>query len=435
MAMTMAAASSIDLKVPATYNIRLGSTISKSTEPKSYLDVRYNHKPDGSASKAILHGRGSNGAVELALQDGKDEYLYSGEGRTIEDTFVLVIKDKEATLEQVQSSYVFNLTSSPESSNTKELRARHPQLNVEEDAKSRRLGANGSVEDEGAEADNPYDYRHFLKAAAEQKAGYTGHETARSSAATPLLHARPASSTPVARPVKRNADSALMAQKKRKAPISSTTVSAPKRVKPDSDSTTTAKPTTAKTVPSTNLPPRIRVDRKASVRPESQDDDGELILENDEISAGSKLPSKRSAMSMALSGQLGQGPISLRSAASSPASVIASPAPIRPHEADEDMEFELGGPSSPGEALKQPSNSRRLRTEDEEPPGLPYEEDEDADVEDLELPSPAAGHKPSVSATTVTAGDEDDLDAQLAAAMAEEDGPADAEEDEESEEE
>lgn len=133
----------------------------------------------------------------------------------------------------------------------------------------------------------------------------------------------------------------------------------------------------------------MRLDRKASTRRPSVDDSGELILEN-ETPVTEKPPRAAGAMALALSGQLAQGPISLRSAASSPASRNASPMPPRPDGIESPAEFELGDISSPEASAKKPraqSPGDYFSNADED------EEDADADVEDLELPSPRQRRK------------------------------------------
>ncbi|KAI7293496.1 hypothetical protein KC340_g16447, partial [Hortaea werneckii] len=214
---------------------------------------------------------------------------------------------------------------------------------------------------------------------------------------------------------KRQASNHLFAQqpKKRKPPTSdaptpsqtkeSTTKTSTKKPKPDSQqsksSPTTSSRNTKQPPSTTRKPPEIRLDRQASsVHPpsphghhhheaeEAEEDehpspasdesgDGELILENDEASHSRRHPhhtqhqgAKASqgkarnagAMSLALSGQLGAGeqgagggggPISLRSAASSPASRIDSPGGLQTSAGKrqlgvrgaEGMEIDLGG--------------------------------------------------------------------------------------------
>ncbi|KAK4569327.1 hypothetical protein LTR86_003089 [Recurvomyces mirabilis] len=434
----------VDFKAPGTYNIRLGSSFGgKAGAPKKYQSVRYNHRPTlrrEEQSTSRISRNSANTASELLLQDGEDEYRYTGKGQEAEDSYVLVIKDgKDAVLEKLSADWVFNLTSTPKQHDNDVLQEQYPHISLNDEADEDLFGDQDEDKETPIDPDNPFDYRHYLKTASEAKSRPVETEGPRSTLGTPQ-HPRPASATPISRPVRRTADSALVPQKKRKIQTNPAAAGSAKRTKvADSPATASAKtkPTKTQTSRSNEPPPKIRVDRKASVRQlDDEDDDGELVLENgDSTSKGTS----RNAMSLALSGQLGEAPISLHSAANTPNSHIAgSPAPIRPDDIEEEeaeeeengertFTFEMG--SSPEHFGTNPSRNPRGHND----------EDDDADVEDLELPSPAAVHKPSISAATVTnaaaGGDEDDLDAQLAAAMAEEEGPGVVEDEEESEEE
>lgn len=446
MATVAVSAAAIDLKTPASYPIRLGASIVMPAESSvHYTNVRYNHKPLVKRGKgvhaSIKRPGGSNGSV-LTLKDGEEKYSFAGENASTADTYVLVSrgsgKAKEVVLERLRGSHTFNLVGTPKEG-LEQLRKQYPHIGGDEEEDGG-LSGDDEVEEEAAEPDNPFDYRHFLKAAAEEKTRRPESAAPRSTAGTPLVQARAATATPTARPAKRETGGALLPQKKRKAPAAPADKPSVKRVKTAQEARepVKTKPQPSKAQPKPEAPPpKIRVDRKASLRRPSYDDDdsGELVLEG-ETPVSEKFPTRQKAMSLALSGQLGQGPISLRSAASSPASRVASPVPPRPDGMDEDGEFEIGGSNSPEEIIAKPSRRHAEEVEgDADEDGDADEEDEDADVEDLELPSPAAEHRPSVSAATVTGGgDEDDLDAQLAAAMAEEEDVG-VQEEEESEEE
>ncbi|KAK3673361.1 hypothetical protein LTR78_006907 [Recurvomyces mirabilis] len=433
----------VDFKAPGTYSIRLGSSFGgKAGAPKKYQSVRYNHRPTlrrEEQSTSRISRNSANTASGLLLQDGEDEYRYTGQGQEAEDSYVLVIKDGEdAVLEKLSADWVFNLTTTPIQSDADVLQEQHTHVSLNDEVEEGLFGDHDEGKEAPLDPDNPFDYRHYLKTASEAKSRPAETEGPRSTLGTPQ-HPRPASATPISRPVRRTADSALVPQKKRKIQTTAATTTTAKRTKvADSPATASAKTKTTKTQTSRSNepPPKIRVDRKASLRqPDDEDDNGELVLENGDSSSKG---TSRNAMSLALSGQLGEAPISLQSAANTPNSHIAgSPAPIRPDEIEEAAEeeeegertftFEMG--SSPEHFGANPSRNPRGHND----------EDDDADVEDLELPSPAAVHKPSISAATVTnataGGDEDDLDAQLAAAMAEEEGPGVVEDEEESEEE
>ena len=400
----------IDLERPASYPIRLGASILKPAASARYSTVRYNYPlehrgSDDGAECTITPGAQADDGI-LTVRNGDEEYRYEGRHGETAETYVLVLRETSAVLERLSGAHAYNLVSVPSGKE-----GEYPQLSLDDEGEDL-LGDDDGVEEGPVDPNNPFDFRHFLKAAAEER-------NAQPSPNTPLVQAnKAAGSTPVARPSKR-ADAALLPTKKRTAPTPAEKKDV-KRVKTDHSASTPAqkeKPP-GKPKPKTDAPPKIRVDRKASIRrPSNAEDDidensGELILEN-ETPVTDKCPPSRAAMSLALSGQLGQGPISLRSAASSPASRVASPMGPRPDEGEVEIGGGGGGGSSPEETTK---------PDGDDVVGAGDEEDEDADVEDFELPSPAAVHKPSVSAVSVAAGDEDDdLDKQLALAMAEED--------------
>ncbi|KAK1058150.1 hypothetical protein LTR74_013607 [Friedmanniomyces endolithicus] len=418
MATASVLAPMIDLRTPATYNIRLGDSILKAGDfARSWASVRYNHKPAlAGLEQAVCSIRSTDkkDASELSLKDGGKEYGYAGDSTRTEHRYVLVLRgegeDKEAVLEQLDWSHAFNLTSTSEEKDAGKLRERYPHLTPEHDAEASGLSDEKSTAEAPPDPANPFDYRHFLKATASAAPAKTRRPDAgapRSGTAIPTLSSRPPSSTSLARPLKRSAGSPLVqGQKKRRAPASTDRAADPNRVQTNKDRPST--PNLSHLPTSSAPPPRIRVDRKASLRKPSHDDNnddddsGELILENEDPISG-KLPSGRRAMAMALNGQLGRGPISLRNAAGSPVGLGYLGSPL--------------GVEGEGEGTETGERAGYEGNEEDS------DADADADVEDLELPSPAAAHRPSVSAATITSGnggEDDDLDAQLAAAMAEE---------------
>ncbi|KAI7458306.1 hypothetical protein KC351_g18205, partial [Hortaea werneckii] len=355
-----------------------------------------------------------NKAVKLDIQDGQWSYD-GRPAQDFGDNFVLILRGegskKEAVLERIHTGYEFNLTSTPNEADREALRKQYPHL---EDAGQATDGdelfGDESNDEEPLDPSNPFDYRHHLNTALADHHNKQ-HEPPPSSKPTPRAQpTRPASSTPLARPThKRQASSHLFTQqpKKRKPPTSdaptpsqtkeSTTKTSTKKPKPDAHPSTTSPSTSSRNIkqpPSTTRkPPEIRLDRQASSahqqplsssphHHEAEDEDsasdeagGELILENDEASHSRRHPHhtqhqgatasqgkarNAGAMSLALSGQLGAGeqgagggggPISLRSAASSPASRIDSPGGLQTSASKrqlgvrgaEGVEIDLGG--------------------------------------------------------------------------------------------
>ena len=321
----------------------------------------------------------------------------------------------EFVLEKLDSCLEFNLREKAQDSSS--VGKQYPQLpedrkheSIEEQGEDDLLAIEDVKRDALANDHNPFDYRNYMKAHSTSREPLNA---TRSGANTPPAPPRPASTPPHSRPIKRS-EGPLVAQKKRKA--QETAKSNTKRVKAGTEP---PQPDPA-TRPARKSVPKLRMDRKASLQVPPLDDSGELIVDDETP----KQEKPRGAMALALTGQLGQGPISLRSAASSPASQAVSPMPGRSKHDEDEVDIQLGEPNDKHD----------------------HDDGADADVEDLELPSPVQTHRPPdesiTNPTDDQAGteDEDDLDKQLALAMAEEDeaepqGRTAIDSDEESEEE
>lgn len=443
MAAAFAPASAIDLKSSNTYSVRLGNSILQESEGKRYRNVRYNYKPQhaqgATVSAKLLPGKQAN-TSSLSVKEGDKEWDYTGRHREVEDTYVLVVSGdgkKVVTLEKLGDSHAVNLTRSPGEDDVESLARKHPYI-TEDDSDNEDEGMIGDESDpEGAapDASNPFDFRHFLKSVQEepQREEPTSQPN-RSTVGTPTPHQRTPTVTPIPRSTKPTP--ASIAVKKRKTPSAAATRPNQKRVRAGEDPAPASTPSTKASAPkpkSTPVP-EVRIDRKASLRqppapsieqpsqtetPED-DDDGELILENSTADTEQN-PSHLSAMSLALSGALGArgaGPISLRSAASSPASALNSPH-LNNATNQEGKEFDFGGGSSPEE--EQHEFEFVDNDDDEEDDGG------NGDVAQSQLPSPprpeparqpAQPRSRRASLAMQGADDEDDMEAQLALAMA-----------------
>lgn len=439
MAAALGSASAIDLSKPSSFHIRLGASVT--SEGTRYRNVRYNHKPRSAQGAAVtsklLPGKQANGSA-LLLNDGDKGWRYNGRHKDDEDMYVLVLSGdgkKEVTLERLGSSHAVNLTKTPEDKDEEALARKYPYL-TDDESENDDEGMFGDEEDaEDAEPDpnNPFDFRLFLKSVEETPREEPTSQPNRSTVGTPIHRA--ATSTPIQRPSKPTP--AAAAVKKRKTPSAAATRPNPKRVRAGEDPPNAkAKPAASKTEI-----PEVRIDRKAShakttssapkSKPEPDyEDDGELILENSTDNAKQN-PSHLSAMSLALSGALGShgsGPISLRSAASSPGINSPQPNSSAAQGRAEGEEFDLGGGSSPA------AEQYEFEFVDDDDDG--DEDGQDGDVEDLELPSPEQREQPrqpampSRSRRGSLAGpvgdDDDDMEAQLALAMAAEEDDDDA---------
>ncbi|QIW97881.1 hypothetical protein AMS68_003399 [Peltaster fructicola] len=382
-------ASLINLSAQATWPITFGESIKATKRAASLTSVRYNHLPklnDRSTVAQSIRPSESKEGCEASIKDGEQEWRYTGARGKATDNYVLVLSEnggrKKATLERIDTTVALNIITTPDELDTAKLQQRYQQLSVANEDNHDEPGTLDHSENGTPDADNPFDYRHFLEEPSPKQTSQIG--VSKSHASTPVV--RPASQT--------TKTSAAPVVKKRK-PATESTQPAAKRTK----ATQPALPRAKTSVPD-NVP-AVRLERKATMPlPQADDDDGELILENDDDAPHGK---HQSAMSMALSGslgsQIGHGPISLQSAASSPASRLHSPAVEGPEDAEE---FELGG-------------------------------DDDADVEHFGLPSPVHAPNSTIQAAAVEEDDDDDddLEKQLAEAMGQDDAAPEEEESEE----
>lgn len=448
----------IDIRTPATHTIRLGASLTSTFDTAHLASVRFSHKavlsnPDESTTSITSSGEADSPAT-LSLKDGDDEYTYNGLERDADHIYVLIPDENGDgyTLEKLTSAHDFNLTSTPWEADVHKLSQQYPQLGegaqVQPDEDL--FGDEDVNGDAEPDPDNPFDFRHYVDAAEEPPQPSPALDPQRSTTATPVVSQAPSkTSTPIARPAKKT--SALVPQQRKpkpkpQAPATDKEQSQTKRVRLSPEVERTKEVPTvrldrrASTKPALALPPK-KHERKASVEEidlDADDDDDGLVLEGDDLSKSASRHQAPHSLGLALSGQLGEGPISLRSAASSPASRINSPMPAhRPsplgrNKHMEDEEIHLGGSS--------PEPVQEVEEEVEEEKDADAAEDADDDVEEMQLPSPAQTHRPSMSGTVVTEGEEgdDDLEKQMMMAMMDDyegGGGGGADEEEESEEE
>lgn len=438
MAAAVVPASAVDLRTPGTFNVRLGASILKEDGQKRYRNVRYNHKPrsaqGATATSKLLPGKQANASTLLLKDEGK-EWKYTGRHTKGEDVYVLVLGgegNKEVVLEKLESSHAVNLTQAPDDNDQESLAKKHPYLtdNESDNDEDGIFGDEGDAGDAEPDANNPFDFRHFLKSVEEApQHEEPSSQPSRSSAGTPLY--KTATSKPAPRPAK--STPAAAAVKKRKTPSAAATRPNPKRVRAGEDPPSSKPPTSNPSASKTSVP-QVRIDRKASTHPNAApsvehaeepdyEDDGELILENSSADNPKQNSNQLSAMSLALGGGFGGGPISLRSAASSPGINSPQISNSASQSKQEGEEFNFGGGSSPA--------AEQYEFEFVDDDGDDDEDGQDGDVEDLELPSPNVPEPtrqptmPSRSRRGSLAGpvgdDDDDMEAQLALAMAAED--------------
>lgn len=413
-----------DLRNTAPYTIRLGRHLS------SCSSIQYNHRPDLSdpdnAESVISHAPEGD-RVTLSLKDGIDEYMYSGRRHHDDDEYLLLLDKagKEFVLEKLASSYAMNLTRAPRESNSRVLADRYPQLrpDTDEHGEEAEDDDDGGVILDSADADptNPFDFRHYLDVEASPSPALAPVRPA--PAATPAAsQTSTRTNTPIAKSMRKQT-SAFAPQTAKLPPK-------PRQKQKPTHNEPIAKDTTRSPSPGPQPHrkveqdvPAVRLDRRASTRlslpskpppkkrePEElslddDDDDGDLILEGDEPQRSTyRSNHSKSSLGLAFSNGLGDGPRSLRSAASSPAgSHINSPAPQRPSPLGEHRETH----HDDDELVMDPDE------EANEYDQVESDADEDGDVDALQLPSPAQVHRPSVSGPTVTGDDEFDLEKQM----------------------
>ncbi|KAG9677338.1 hypothetical protein KCU95_g16426, partial [Aureobasidium melanogenum] len=417
-----------DLRNTAPYTIRLGRQL------PSCSSIQYNHKPDLSdpdhAESSIFHAA-EDDRVTLALRDGPDEYKYTGTRRHDDDEYLLLLDEdgRDFVLEKIASSYALNLSRAPWESSSKVLADRYPQLLSTDDDEhgddfEHADDNDGGVSLDPADADaaNPFDFRHYLDVEDSPSPHLPPSKAA--PAATPAgSQTSTRTNTPIAKSIRKQ--TSAFAPKTAKLPPKPRTKPIPSEINPASkDVARSPSPETHSYHKAQVQVPAVRLDRRASTRvalpskpppkkrePEElslddeDEDDGDLILEGDEPEHMSyHSNNSKSSLGLALTNGLGEGPRSLRSAASSPAgSHINSPAPQRPSPLAEHRERDYDA----DEFVMDPDE------EANEYDHVESDADEDGDVDALQLPSPAQAHRPSISGPTVSGDDDYDLEKQM----------------------
>ena len=136
-----------------------------------------NHKPKLSTSSTrssitpSSQGHGNDYNLSLTNKENGDMYLYNGAQQPSEAVALMFDPNSQSfTLDNIDTSFRFNLRSTPSNKDPASLAAQYPQLEtglpVPEDIEDDLFDeGSGNDEDLNREADpnNPYDYRHFLK--------------------------------------------------------------------------------------------------------------------------------------------------------------------------------------------------------------------------------------------------------------------------------
>jgi hypothetical protein len=182
-----------------------------------------NHKPaqtSDSRSTTLTSPSSATGLYNLRIDDtstsgDKDIFTFKGQKSRLKKSYVLVFDptSQQATLEPLSSSYTFNLTTK----NAKDVSSQHAKIyprKLKDDTDSKDgeedLFGEAAADDEGGDpdADNPYDFRHFLTKEKEKRgdeseyryASSPDYRTGTGSAVnTPQFGARPSAAAATAR--------------------------------------------------------------------------------------------------------------------------------------------------------------------------------------------------------------------------------------------
>ncbi|KAF2154133.1 hypothetical protein K461DRAFT_292803 [Myriangium duriaei CBS 260.36] len=341
----------LDLRAAGSHPIRLADT------RRGLTCVRYNHKPDLSEdlATATLRQDTKKGDYKLSIKDDEDEYVYQGGVGDAQDTVLLLLDESGdgVVLETADASIACNLVGAPWESDAKKLAEQYPILRAVEGEQSGAIdsGSLDTSDESDRDPKNPFDFRNYLDAFTTTTATTKVHNAGRSSPA--VSNASTPRKDPPARAVRKPANPMLPNQRKAKprasAAAATTRVSAPKRTKSPPPLASVSVPEVR--VSSSTAPNAIRKG-KANVDDieldldidDPHDDDGDLVLDD-----APPKPSKHNAHLRAAAEST--GPISLRSAASSPASRVASPAaaggyyrqpPSAQHHDDDDLVLDHG---------------------------------------------------------------------------------------------
>ncbi|KAK7517515.1 uncharacterized protein IWZ02DRAFT_497823 [Phyllosticta citriasiana] len=353
------------------YTIKLSDRIANPRASQArFKTVKYNHKPRQTVPRRTARIKPTSNTpggkdYTLAIEDRDEQgncskYQYEGKRKELKKTYVLLLdpNSNSCTLERLDDAYAFNLTSTPLEADSNKLKEKYPHIRLREereDATEESFEDDGLFDDvsetqsiagssagasdfEEPEENNPYDFRRFLDQV--QQVDTNGFASPNSQAGTPLRI--PSSSTARTTPL-------LNAQQpKQSKPLPEAT--APKAEKPvaaNKSKPGSKKPTTSPKKAKPKDTPSIRLERVASIAAtapavapsttdssrtshspapsdEESDDEGGL-----QIDFGDGGPPKRGrARPSAFAFEnVGDGPISLRSAAdsASPSSRLQTP--------------------------------------------------------------------------------------------------------------
>ncbi|KAL9593797.1 MAG: hypothetical protein Q9219_007376 [cf. Caloplaca sp. 3 TL-2023] len=177
MAAVLSHSAALDPNKTAKIPISISPELTRGDGPaeERITSVQWNFKPclqpsQSAKIKASRHLSGSHVNLVLKSPDEEGEYRYIGSQQPSGSCALIYNSSTKAfVLEKLDVDFTFNLQSTPSNHDRNQVTSQYPQLDVgifdaESDGGSSADGpAVHGTELSGADASNPYDYRHFLK--------------------------------------------------------------------------------------------------------------------------------------------------------------------------------------------------------------------------------------------------------------------------------
>ncbi|KAL8704312.1 MAG: hypothetical protein Q9201_002534 [Fulgogasparrea decipioides] len=167
----------IDPSRTANIPVALGGHLSRGSgrSEKRTASIQWNYKPRLQSSDTTRIGslqRSSDQYVDLTIQnsEGSGRYHYKGTQQP-SGACALIYNPSTKTfvLDRIDADFTFNLQCTPSNENRSDVTSQYPQLDTSisdiesEDGQNAEAGPSTDVNHSQADANNPYDYRHFLK--------------------------------------------------------------------------------------------------------------------------------------------------------------------------------------------------------------------------------------------------------------------------------
>ncbi|CAI6334188.1 unnamed protein product [Periconia digitata] len=258
--------SRVDPHKKAQYSLHISDQIADG-EVGDYTSVRFNHKPaQTTASRNTKITSTSPNDYTLRIEDqkpsdGRDVFIFTGQKTVPKRSYILVFDpaSQKATLEPLANTYTFNVSTKngiDMSSTYPKIYPRKQKDDAQEPAPqediddSRRDDVNIT-----ADAENPFDFRHFLSSGKDAKNGDESEYNRGTSSPDYRTGTGSAMNTPQLSARKPNTTTSTVP--KTKAPVSAK--AAPKAKKPTSTATVAKKP-----------PPAVRLERRATTDPKAK---------------------------------------------------------------------------------------------------------------------------------------------------------------------